>query len=504
MQVIRGATVYPGDGPARNVDVGVADGKIAAVGGELLTSSDGAEVVEAEGHWLCPGFVDLHAHTALRSYEDPLLTEVLSQGVTTQVICPDGLAPAPVAAGRWAERRDYLRALEGGGPEEWPWTSFADYLDALDGTRPAISLVPSIAHGAVRDSVIGGERRAPTPDELEEMRTEVRAGFEAGATNLSFGLVYFPGAHADTDELVAVAEVAATFDAPLVPHVRNEGAGLLEAIDEMLEVSRRAGASLHVSHLKSVADETLIEPLLERLESADGVTFDQYPYGAGCTLLASLLPAWAQEGGAAATLARLRDADAVARIAHDVEHGLPGWENMLGTVGPERIVIEGESIADRGGSPVETVAKLLLESELGVQMIVHYASEEAVRIIAAHRLMLLGSDGIFGEQPHPRVAGSAARFLGRFALKEGLVTPEEAIARLTARAADRFGLADRGRIAVGKRADLVLLDPATYVDTATYEEPLRPADGVAGVWVAGERAWAHGAPTGARAGGVVR
>jgi N-acyl-D-amino-acid deacylase len=499
MLVIRGALVYPGEGPPRTVDVGVTDGKIAAVGGELS-----GEVVDAEGLVLCPGFIDVHAHTALRSYEDPLLTEVLSQGVTTQVICPDGLGPAPVAADRWAERRDYLRALEGPGPEEWPWNSLAEYLDALDDTRPAISLVPSIGHGAVRDTVIGGERRPPTAAELEEMRREVRAGFEAGATNLSFGLVYLPGAHADTDELVAVAEVAAEFRKPLVPHVRNEGDGLLGAIDEMLAVSRRSGASLHLSHLKSFADEALIEPLLEKLESAGGVTFDQYPYGAGCTLLASLLPTWAQEGGAAATLARLRDPAAVARIAHDVEHGLPGWENLLATAGPEQIVVEGQSIADRNGKPVETVAELLLESELGVQMIMHYASGEAVRKIAAHPLMLLGSDGIFGTRPHPRVAGSAARFLGRFALREGLVPPEEAIERLTARAADRFGLADRGRIKVGKRADLVLLDPAAYVDTATYEEPLRLAEGVAGVWVAGERAWADGAPTGARAGGVVR
>jgi N-acyl-D-amino-acid deacylase len=499
MEVIRGATVYPGDGPPRLADVGIADGKIAAVGVEL--SGDG---VDAEGLWLCPGFIDLHAHSALRSYDDPLLTEVLSQGVTTQVICPDGLGPAPLARERWADRRDYLRALEGAGPDEWPWATLDEYHDALDETRPAISLVPSIGHGAVRDTVIGGDPRPATHDELERMRREVRAGFEAGATNLSFGLVYLPGAHAGTDELVAVAEVAAEFGAPLVPHIRNEGTGLLEAIDEMLEVSRRSGASLHVSHLKSFADETLIEPLLEKIDSGDGVTFDQYPYGAGCTLLASLLPRWAQEGGAAATLARLRDDDAVAQIAHDVEHGVPGWENILGTVGPGRVVVEGESIADRGGEPVETIAQLLLESELGVQMIMHYASEDAVRKIAVHPRMLLGSDGIFGAHPHPRVAGSAARFLGRFALREALLSPEEAIARLTARAADRFGLRDRGRIEPGKRADLVLLDPATYLDTATYQEPLRLAEGVAGVWVGGERAWADGAPTGARAGGVVR
>jgi N-acyl-D-amino-acid deacylase len=498
MLVVRGATVYPGEGAPFTADVGVADGTIAAVGGELS-----GEVVEAAGLWLCPGFVDVHAHTALRSFDDPLLTEVLSQGVTTQVICPDGLAPAPVAPERREERRDYLRALEGPGPEAWPWSTFAEYLDALDETRPAISLVPSIGHGAARDTVIGGERRPATAEELEEMRREVRDGFEAGATNLSFGLVYLPGAHADTDELVAVAEVAAEFGRPIVPHIRNEGEGLLEAVDEMLEVSRRSGASLHLSHLKSFADERLIEPLLERVEEA-GVSFDQYPYGAGCTLLASLLPAWAQEGGAAATLARMREPDTVARIAHDVEHGLDGWENLLATAGPDRILVDGVSIADRGGEPVETVAELLLDSELGAQMVMHYASEDAVRTIAAQPQMLLGSDGIFGRHPHPRVAGSAARFLGRYAIRDGLVPPEEAVARLTARAADRFGLADRGRIEVGKRADLVLLDPTAYLDTATYEQPLLLAEGVVGVWVGGERAWADGAPTGARRGGVVR
>ncbi len=381
----------------------------------------------------------------------------------------------------------------------------ADYLDDLDATRPSISLVPSVAAGAVRDLVIGGERRAATARELEAMRDEVRAGFEAGASSLSFGLVYLPGAHADTGELLALAGVAAEHGAPIVPHVRNEGAGVLEAVGELIGVARDAGAALHLSHLKSLADETLIEPLLELVETADvDVTFDQYPYGAGCTLLASLLPAWSQEGGAAETLTRLRDPEALARIAHDVEHGLPGWENMLGTLGPERIVVEGESLADRGGDPVETVAALLLESELGVQMILHYASEDAVKRIAQHPAMLLGSDGIFGTQPHPRVAGSAARFLGRFCLRGGLLAAEEAIARLTARAADRFGLPDRGRIEPGKRADLVLLDPAAYLDTATYENPLSLAEGVAGVWVAGERAWADGAPTGARAGGVVR
>ena len=493
MLVFRGADVFPGDGCAFRADVGVDGGKIAAIGERLE-----GDVLDATGAMLCPGFIDLHAHSALASFDDPLLAPKVLQGFTTEVICPDGLAPAPVAD--WRARQAYLRALEGDGPAEWPWSTFAEYLDALDATRPAMTLVPSVGHGAVRDFVIGGER---VPPKLDAMRHEVRLAFEAGARMLSFGLVYFPGAYADTDELVAVAEVAAEFGAPLVPHVRNEGRGVLEAVGEMVEVAERSGAPLHLSHLKSLAVEALIEPLLELVERA-GATFDQYPYGAGSTLLASLLPAWAQEGGAEATLARAADPTSRKRIADDVGTGLAGWENQLGVLGAERITVGGKTIAELGGDPVETVLDLLVETELSAQMIIHYATDAAVRTIAAHRLQLVGSDGIFGAHPHPRLYGTAPRFLGRFAIRDGLVTVEEAVARLTSRAAERLGLTDRGRIEVGMRADLVLLDRDRYVDKATYEDPKRSPDGVLGVWVAGERVVADGALTGARPGGVLR
>lgn len=484
MLVFRGADVYPGEGPPFRADVGIDGGRIAAIGERVA-----GEVVDCAGLVLCPGFVDLHAHSALEPFRDPTLAPKILQGFTTEVICPDGLAPAPVRD--VAARRAYLRALEGPGPDEWPWRSFAEYLDALPAT--ATTLVPSVGHGSVR-AVCGGD--------VEAMRREVRLAFENGARMLSFGLVYLPGALASTDELVAVAEVAAEFGAPLVPHVRNEGHGVLEAVREMIGVSERSGAPLHLSHLKCLADEALLEPLLELVESA-GATFDQYPYGAGSTLLAGLLPRWAQEGGAEATLARARDPEARRRIAHDVANGLPGWENQLGTLGSERIVVGGISLAERGGDAVETVCDLLLETELAAPMILHYASDEAVKTVARHRLQLVGSDGIFGAHPHPRLYGTAPRFLGRFALREGLLPVEEAVARLTARAADRLGLTDRGRIEVGKRADLTLLDPERYVDTATYDDPQQSPDGVAGVWVAGEAVVRNGHVTGACPGGVL-
>ncbi|MDH5332259.1 MAG: amidohydrolase family protein [Thermoleophilia bacterium] len=518
--VIRGATVHTGDAaPARPADVGVAGGLIVAV--EPSLDGPAADVVDGTGLLLCPGFVDLHAHTALASFHDPCLVPKIGQGFTTEVINPDGLAPAPVDPARVEERRSYLQPLEGPGPDTWTWSTVEEYLDALDATRPATSLVPSIGHGAVRDLVLGGDRVAPTPEQLRELCRHVRLGLEAGSRMLSFGLVYLPAAYAATDELVAVAREAAAVGAPLVPHVRNEGAGVLDAVAEMIGVAREVGAPLHLSHLKALADESLVEPLLGLLEEASrdlDLTYDQYPYGAGSTLLAGVLPAWAQEGGASATLARCADRAARERIRDDIAAGVPGWENLLGTLGPERIEIADAaapndhvvgrtlaSLADElGVHHVDAVLDLLAGSALDVTMVLHYASEEAVRTVAAHPLQLVGSDGIFGARPHPRLYATAPRFLGRFALRDGLLPVEEAIARLTSRAADRIGLSDRGRVAAGKRADLVLLDPLAFVDTATYESPAQAPPGVEGVWVAGRRVWRDGAPTGERPGGVVR
>jgi N-acyl-D-aspartate/D-glutamate deacylase len=203
-------------------------------------------------------------------------------------------------------------------------------------------------------------------------------------------------------------------------------------------------------------------------------------------------------------LRRVADAAVRERIARDVADGLPGWENLLGTLGPERIVVGGVPLSERGGDAVAAVCDLLLESELAAPMILHYASDETVRTVARHPRQLVGSDGIFGAHPHPRLFATAPRFLGRFAARDGLLPVEEAVARLTARAADLLGLGDRGRIAVGKRADLVLLDLDRYVDTATYDDPRRSPEGVLGVWVAGEAVVRDGVPTGATPGGVVR
>lgn len=518
--LVRGATVYTGDEPGRRLDVAVARGLIAAVA-PSLNGAAAAELVEAQGLLLCPGFIDMHAHSALQPFEDPLLAPKVAQGFTTEVINPDGLAPAPVPEERLEERRAYLQPLEGRGPAEWRWSSFGEYLDALDAAQPATSLVPSAGHNAVRDHVMGASSRQPDARDLQAMRGEVALAVEAGARTLSFGLIYQPGLFAGTDELVALAREAARFGAPLVPHVRNEAGGVLEAVGEMVEVARRAEAPLHVSHLKLVGNAGLLEPLLELLDRAAqevDLTFDQYPYGAGSTIMSALLPPWAQDGGAQALLDRLRDPESRARMAADVRQGLPGWENLFDACGPEGIVVAhagrdgsaflGRSLAEiaeeRGTEPFAAAMDLLSENALDVTMVDHYAEEKTVRAIFRHPLALVGSDGIFGPWPHPRLYGTAARVLGRYAIRERLIPVEDAVARLTSRAADRLRLSDRGRIREGLRADLVLLDPEKYVDLATYEAPTAVPQGVERVLLAGRPVWLAGAPSGDRPGGVVR
>src|ERR687893_1155170 len=307
--LIKGALVFTGEGPALRADVGVADGRISAIEPGLPTETTG-EVLDAAGLMLCPGFIDMHAHTALESFRDPRLEPKVAQGFTTELINPDGLAPAPVSQDRLNNRRDYLRPLEGPGPERWTWSTFLEYLDALADTRPANTLVPSIGHNAVRDFVMGGANRRPDLEELRRMKEEVRLGLEAGARTLSFGLIYLPGAFSQTEELVELAGEAAPFGAPLVPHVRTEADGVLGAVEEMIEVSRRSGAPLHLSHLKVIGNPELVEPLLVLIDEASAdvdITFDQYPYGAGSTVLSSLLPPWAHAGGPFDTLRRLND-----------------------------------------------------------------------------------------------------------------------------------------------------------------------------------------------------
>lgn len=521
--LLRGGLVYPGEDAPRRADVAIAGDQISAVGEKL--DLEAARVLELDGLAVAPGFVDMHSHCALRPFAEPELTCKITQGFTTEVINQDGVGPAPVTSERLADRRAYLHVFEGDGPREWTWRSVDDYLRALDATRPATTLCPLVPHAAVRDAVMGGQRRAPTASELDAMRGHVRDGLEAGAWGVSFGLIYTPGAFAETDELVALAEVAAAYNGFLIPHVRSESGRLIEAVSEMIDVARRSGAALNLTHLKVLGKRNVaaLPRLLDLIDDAvsEGidVTFDQYPYAAGATTLTATLPLWVHEGGAAQMLERLRDRGHHARIAAEMWDANGAQENHLVHCGADAITIVdcgehgppeavGRTLAaiaaDRGVDPAQAAIDMLVECRLQTTMILEYADEATVRTIARHPRMLVGSDGIFARTPHPRLWGTAPRLLGRYAIRDGVIDLREAIARLSTRAAARIGLRDRGRVAPGLRADLVVFDPARILDQATYAEPELPATGVAWVLVGGRIALDPRGPTGVRAGGVAR
>jgi N-acyl-D-amino-acid deacylase len=372
---------------------------------------------------------------------------------------------------------------------------------------------------------LGREARQATPAELDRMRRLVADGLREGAVGMSSGLSYVPGMYADTAELIELCRVVAEHGGYHSPHQRSYGAGALEGYAEMVDITRRSGCPLHLAHATMNFDVNAgrAGELLALLDSAlaEGIdlTFDSYPYTPGSTTLAALLPSWSAEGDPAATLARLRDPVARERIRADMEeHGSDGCHGVVtdwatiqisGVRDPalaDRVGLDVRQLAERQGtSGTEAFFELLLADELGTTILQHVGSEENVRAIMQHPAHTASSDGLLiGARPHPRAWGTFPRYLGHYSRDLGILTLEETVARMTGRPARRLRLRRRGLVRPGYAADLVLFDPLTVRDTATYEDPRRPADGIPYVYVGGIAVIDDGRPTGALPGRALR
>ncbi|WP_282203484.1 N-acyl-D-amino-acid deacylase family protein [Kitasatospora fiedleri] len=525
--LLRAATVVDGTGADRyRADVTVTDGRIAEISraGKELT---GRQVIDADGLVLAPGFIDMHAHSDLRLLLEPDHPSRITQGVTLEVLGQDGLSYAPVDDTTLAALRRQLAGWNGDPADDefdWNWRTVAQYLDRLD-AGAAVNTCYLVPHGTVRMLAMGWDNRPPTGPELARMSELVDRALAEGAVGMSTGLTYTPGMYAGTAELVALCTVVAARGGFHAPHQRSYGAGALEGYAEMVEISRRSGCPLHLTHatMNFGVNEGRAGQFLALVDAAlaDGVdlTLDSYPYLPGSTTLAALLPSWSTEGGPEATLARLADPAARERIRADVEergsdgcHGVvTDWDTIqvsgvrhsaLSAVVGRKV---SELAAEQGRTGTEVFFGLLRADRLGTTILQHVGHEENVRAIMRHPAHTVGSDGLLvGARPHPRAWGTFPRYLARYGRELGVLTLEQAVARMTGRPARRLGLDRRGLIRPGHHADLVLFDPDTVRDTATFDRPRQPAEGIRHVLVNGVPALTDGEPTGDLAGRALR
>lgn len=533
--VIRDADVVDGSGgPSYRADVVVDGGRIVSIVQEAAAAGcqrpRARRELDAEGLVLSPGFVDMHAHSDLALLRDPEHVAKVAQGVTLEVIGQDGLSYAPVDDRTLEEVRRAITGWNGYGEDiDFDWRSVGEYLDRLDrgvgGEGIAVNAAYLIPQGTVRMLAMGWEDREPKPAELDRMLALVADGMREGAFGMSSGLTYTPGMYANDAELTELCRVVGAFGGYYCPHHRSYGAGALEAYAEMIALTREADCPLHLAHatlnfeVNAGRAGELLTLLDDALAEGADITLDSYPYTPGCTTLAALLPSWAHEGGPEALLARLTDEENAERVRHHLEtvgsdgcHGVPvEWETVeiSGVSDPALATCVGKTVRaaaeERGETPWALARRLLLEDRLGTTILQHVGHEENVRAIMRHPAHTGGSDGILrGGKPHPRAYGTFPRYLGRYVRELGVLTLEECVARLTSRPAARLGLADRGVVREGFRADLVLFDPATVADGATFTHPRTPPTGIPYVLVDGRFAIEDGRRTDVLAGRALR
>jgi len=522
--VFRNGLLVDGTGDApRPADVAVEGESIASVGDGLR----GNREIDCSDLVIAPGFIDTHSHSDLRVFHEPLLPMKIRQGITLEVLGQDGISVAPVRAHDIGEARSTLSGLLGDLPEEeWRWEGVRDYLKCLETAKPALNLAYLIPHGTLRAYVMGRENRKPSPAEKEKMRTELARALEEGALGMSTGLIYPPCCYADTDELVSLGEVLAPRRAPLVAHMRSESDRIERAIDELMEVGLRSRCPVHISHLKIAGRENFSRAtaIIARIEEARSqgvsVTGDQYCYAAGSTLLGAILPPWAHDGGPSRTLERLRDPATREKLREDIEKkGSPNWDSFWKWTGPEGLVLSGiasgrrqellgkniaEAARGAGKEPLDFTFDLLESESLGVGIVSHSQSEDVVEKFLPLPFLNGCTDGVLGARPHPRSYGTFPRFLGRYVREKKTIALPEMVRKLTSQAARAMNLTEVGTVQPGYAADLVVFDPATVEDTATYLEPVSYPKGIVHVMVRGEMAVEEGTLTGVRAGQVVR
>lgn len=533
---VRNALVVDGTGaPGYRTDLGIRDGRFVVPEGDALRE------VNAEGLVAAPGFVDIHSHGDLvlaggRPDRETLLAGRLAQGITTEVIGNCGLGAAPL----FGEAPDLAPAVHAWMTPEgasWRWESLADYFSVLEARGLPLNVAALVPHGLLRLGAMGLRPGAPEAGERNAMASALEQSLEAGAYGLSCGLIYPPGMFSATDELLALARSLRASDGVFTAHVRGSSETLLPAVTELIEIGRGAEVRVHHSHAEAVGRDhweklgTFLE--MEREARAEGVrvSADMFPYPVAATMMYAIYPPWALEGGPGELLARLRDPETRARIGRDIAERTPEWppwvpggwpHNLVSAVGWDGIQVSsvgseegrealGRSLRELGSAsatePFDAISDLMLAQGGAVgQFVLDISGENGLRELAADREVAFITDANdYGKgSPHPAAYGAFPRVLRRYVREEGVIPLEEAIRRMTSLPAGIVGLEDRGRIANGFPADLVLFDSEEVTDLATLEEPRARATGIRATFVNGQIVTRDGRFTGALPGRVLR
>jgi N-acyl-D-amino-acid deacylase len=524
--VIRHGTVYDGTGaPAQAVDVAILDDRIAAIGD--LAAERGRDEVDATGLAVAPGFINMLSHSETSLIEDGRSQGALRQGVTLEVFGESSMGPLTDAM-----KKDQMER-QGDIKFNIVWNTLGGYLDHLVARGISTNVASFVSAATVRANEIGLDNRAPTTAELERMRADVRVAMDEGAMGLTTALIYIPGVFAKTDELVELAKVASASGGMYISHMRSEGNRLLEAIDETLTIAREAKIRAEIYHLKESGESnwSKLDAVIAKVEAARNagldITADMYTYTAGSTGLDAAMPPWVQEGGYKAWAQRLQDPKIRDRVRREMTTPSDAWENLMFAAGGKGTLLVGfknEALRIYAGKTLEDVAKLrnksiqdtamdlVVEDGSRVQVVYFLMSEQNVKRQIALPWVSFGSDassmapeGAFVKtSTHPRAYGNFARLLGKYVRDEHVIPIEEAIRKLTSFPAATLRIRERGTLAPGFFADVVVFDPKTIADKSTYEKPHQYAVGVKHVWVNGGQVLKDGEHTGQKPGRVVR
>ena len=493
--VLTGGAILDGTGNKPFAgSVHLKGGRIAQIG--IFSTPAGASEIDCTGLTIAPGFIDSHTHSDLQVIEGR--REKLRQGVTTEVVGNCGFSAYP-PAGNPADLREFANGIFC-GDNHWGWSSTEAYLHAIAESRTtnAVSLA---GHGSLRIAVAGSKQGPLSEKDLVRMESLLGEALDAGAMGFSTGLMYAPSSSAPPEELERLCRIVASRGKIYTSHIRSYFSELPEAVEEQIELARRSGCRLQISHLQAVgaANWDKQESAIRAIESANAegidVQFDCYPYTAGSSVLTQLLPQSALDGGTAAMLARLSDAANRAAIAQEISSRIAWrWEDILisAVTGPNNANAVGKSLAEigkeRGCESVDAAIDLLIEEEGGVNMISFNQSEENLRISLTHPLSTIISDSFYVRgRPHPRLHGTFPFLLGTVCRRRGWMSLEKAVHKITMRPAQRYDLHGRGVLALGAMADITVFDAETIDSPATYEDPELPPTGIREVFRNGER-----------------